>query len=146
MQELNEKNKKKRMLITGILSAILYGLWAYYVNYGLPTVLASSIAQAVASFFGGYLVAGVIEFTFGITSKPWRFPISAFVPYGITLALYALIHFFVGTPDILSTIMPNIIIGTPYFVLYVMKLEKNDAQFHALAKVNTSDQEVKDAA
>lgn len=145
MQDLNERNKKKRMLITGILSAILYGLWAYYVNYGLSTALASSIAQAISSFIGGYLVAGVIEFTFSITRKPWRFPISAFVPYGLTLATYALIHRFVGTPDILSTIMPNIIVGTPYFVLYVIKLERNDAQVSLIANINTLDEGSKDA-
>ncbi len=127
MEKADKENKNKRMLITGVLSAIIYGLWAYYVNQGLPTALASSLAQAISSFIGGYLVAGIIEFTFSITPKPWRFPVSAFIPYGITLSIYALVHKFVGTPDILSTILPNIIIGTPYFVIYCIKLEKNDA-------------------
>ncbi len=146
MQNSKENNKNKRMLITGILSAILYGVWAYYVNYGLPTAIASSVAQAISSFIGGYLVAGVIEFTFSITPKPWRFPISAFVPYGMTLSIYALVHTFVGTPDILSTIMPNIIVGTPYFILYCVKLEKNEAQTSLLANSNALDEGSKDAA
>ncbi|MBL4671351.1 MAG: hypothetical protein JKX81_03755 [Arenicella sp.] len=127
MQNSDKESKNRRMFITGILSAIIYGLWAYYVNQGLPTALASSLAQAISSFIGGYLVAGIIEFTFSITPKPWRFPVSAFIPYAITLSIYALVHKLVGTPDILSTILPNIIIGTPYFILYCIKLEKNDA-------------------
>jgi len=127
MQNSENRSKNKRMFITGMLSAIIYGLWAYYVNMGLPTAMASSLAQSISSFIGGYLVAGLIEFTFSVTPKPWRFPISAFVPYALTLSIYALVHKFVGTPDILATISPNIIIGTPYFILYCIKLEKNDA-------------------
>lgn len=127
MQNSDKESKNKRMLVTGVLSAIIYGLWAYYVNQGLPTALASSLAQAISSFIGGYVVAGMIEFTFSITPKPWRFPVSAFIPYATTLSIYALVHKFVGTPDIFTTILPNIIIGTPYFVIYCIRLEKSDA-------------------
>lgn len=121
-------SKKRRMFITGVLSAIIYGAWAYYVNFGLPTAAASAMVQAVGSFVGGYLVAGLVEFTFGITSKPWRFPTAAFVPYALTLLTYALAHKLVGTPDIIKTIILNIVVGTPYFVLYCVKLERSEAQ------------------
>lgn len=116
------------MIITGILSAIIYGLWAYYVNMGLPTVVASSLAQAGCSFIGGWLVAGMVEFTFRHVRKPFRFPVAAFVPYALTLLTYALVHKLVGTPEIFKTILLNIMIGTPYFVLYCVKLEKLDSQ------------------
>ena len=119
-----ETSQNRRMLITGVLSAIIYGAWAYYVNRGLPTAINSSLAQAVSSFIGGWLVAGLVEATFRRTPKPYRFPVAAFVPYGLTLLTYALVHKLVGTPEILKTISPNIIIGTPYFVLYCMKLDK----------------------
>lgn len=120
-------SKKTRMLITGLLSAVLYGAWAYYVNRGLPTAAMSSAVQAVGSFIGGYFVAGLVELTFAHTPKPWRFPVAAFVPYGLTLLAYALAHRLVGTPDILATIGLNIVVGTPYFVLYCVKLERNES-------------------
>ncbi|UVM53646.1 hypothetical protein LOY37_14810 [Pseudomonas sp. B21-012] len=121
-------SKNRRMFITGVLSAILYGGWAYYVNAGLETAMASAMVQALGSFIGGYLVAGLVEFAFSVTPRPWRFPIAAFVPYGLTLLTYAAAHRLVGTPEILKTIMLNIIVGTPYFVLYCVKLERNEAQ------------------
>jgi hypothetical protein len=121
-------SKKRRMFITGVLSAIIYGAWAYYVNFGLPTAVASALVQALGSFVGGCLVAGFVEFTFGITNKPWRFPIAAFGPYALTLLTYALAHKLVGTPDIFKTIILNIVVGTPYFALYCVKLERNEAQ------------------
>lgn len=119
-------NKQRRMLVTGVLSAIIYGAWALYVNYGQPTALASSITQAICSFFGGYLVASIVELVFGMSKKPWRFPVSAFGPYAVTLSVYALVHSWVGTPEIFKTILPNVIIGTPYFFLYCIRLERED--------------------
>ncbi|MDQ3287570.1 MAG: hypothetical protein M3Q42_04790 [Pseudomonadota bacterium] len=127
MAKAGNEGKKRRMLITGLLSAVLYGAWAYYVNRGLPTAPVSSAVQAVGSFIGGYFVAGLVELTFAHTRKPWRFPVSALVPYGLTLLAYALAHKLVGTPDILATIGLNIVVGTPYFVLYCIKLERNEA-------------------
>jgi len=96
-----------------------------YANFHEATRWASTLGQAVGSFFGGYLVAASVEYTFGVTRKPWRFPLAALGPYAITLMIYALIHAVIGTPDILKTIMPNIIIGTTYFLLYVVKLERD---------------------
>lgn len=115
------------MLITGLLSAVLYGSWAYYVNRGLPTAPVSSAVQALGSFIGGYFVAGLVELTFAHTRKPWRFPVAALVPYGLTLLAYALAHKLVGTPDILATIGLNIVVGTPYFVFYCIRLERNES-------------------
>lgn len=127
MARQGKGSKKTRMLITGLLSAVLYGAWAYYVNRGLPTAGVSSAVQAVGSFIGGYFVAGLVELTFAHTRKPWRFPVAALVPYGLTLLTYALAHKLVGTPDILATIGLNIVVGTPYFILYCVKLERNES-------------------
>lgn len=127
MAKQGKGNRKVRMLVTGLLSAVLYGAWAYYVNRGLPTAGVSSAVQAVGSFVGGYFVAGLVELTFARTSKPWRFPVSALVPYGLTLLAYALAHKLVGTPDILATIGLNIVVGTPYFILYCVRLERNES-------------------
>lgn len=107
-----------RMLITGFLSAILYGILTYYINYSADNVWLSAFTQAVNSFIGGYLVAGLVEFTYRVVPAPYKFIVSAFVPY-------AFIHHYIGTKHVFYTILPNILIGFPYFFLYVYKLEKN---------------------
>lgn len=114
-----------RMLITGFLSAILYGILTYYINYGADNVWLSAFTQAVNSFIGGYLVAGLVEFTYRIVPAPYKFIVSAFVPYALLMVLYAFIHHYIGTKHVFYTILPNILIGFPYFYLYVNKLEKN---------------------
>lgn len=114
-----------RMLITGVLSAIIYGILTYYINYGADNVLLSSLTQAANSFIGGYLVAGLVEFTFRIVPNPYKFIVSAFVPYTLLMIIYALIHYYIDTKHIFYTILPNILIGAPYFFIYVNKLQKN---------------------
>jgi len=117
---------QSRMLITGILSALVYGILTFYINYGADNVLLSSLTQAANSFIGGYLVAGLIEFTYKIVPAPYKFVVSAFIPYAIVLTIYAFIHYYIGTKHVFYTILPNILIGTPYFIIYVNKLHKNN--------------------
>ena len=113
------------MLITGLLSALIYGLWTYYINSGADNVWVSAFTQAINSFIGGYLVAGLVELTYRIIPRPYKFIVSAFVPYALLMLLYACIHHYIGTKHVFYTILPNMIIGFPYFFLYVKKLEKN---------------------
>ena len=116
---------QKRMLITGLLSALIYGLWTYYINSGADNVLLSALTQAINSFIGGYVVAGLVEFSYKVVPAPYKFMVSACVPYALLMILYAFIHHYIGTKHIFYTILPNMIIGFPYFFLYVNKLEKN---------------------
>lgn len=127
---------QSRMLITGVLSAIIYGLLTYYINNGADNVLLSSLTQAANSFIGGYLVAGLIEFTYRVIPTPYKFIVSAFIPYAAVLAVYALIHYYIGTKHVFYTILPNILIGTPYFIIYVSKLKKSDG---AVLNINNMD-------
>ena len=71
------------------------------------------------------MVAGLVEFTYRIVPAPYKFIVSAFVPYALLMVLYAFIHHYIGTKHVFYTILPNILIGFPYFYLYVNKLEKN---------------------
>ncbi|PKD85437.1 hypothetical protein [Acinetobacter radioresistens] len=116
---------QKRMLITGLLSGLIYGLWTYYINFGADNVLLSAWTQAINSFIGGYMVAGLVEFSYKVIPAPYKFMVSACVPYALLMILYAFIHNYIGTKHVFYTILPNILIGFPYFFLYFNKLEKN---------------------
>ena len=117
---------QKRMLITGLLSALIYGLWTYYINAGANNVWVSAFTQAINSFVGGYLVAGLVELTYRVVPVPYKFMVAAFVPYALLMIVYAFIHHSIGTQHIFYTILPNMIIGFPYFYLYISNLEKNN--------------------
>ena len=79
---------QKRMLITGLLSGLIYGLWTYYINFGSDNVLLSAWTQAINSFVGGYVVAGFVEFSYRVVPTPFKFMVSAFVPYALLMILY----------------------------------------------------------
>jgi|GEM_PF-814640 len=120
---ININNKKTRLILTALLSASIYGGWAYYVNYGSELLFLTVIIQVTCSFIAGYFVATIVEKVFSLTAPPWRYPIASLAPYSITLLLFACIHHFVGTEHILKTLLPNIIIGTGYFLIYCNTLE-----------------------
>ena len=123
---------QKRMLITGLLSALIYGLWTYSINFGADNVLLSALTQAMYSFIGGYVVAGLVEFSYKVVPAPFKFMVSAFVPYALLMILYAFIHQSIGTKHVFYTILPNMIIGFPYFLMYVKKLEKSNTTVEAV--------------
>tara|TARA_R110002095_G_scaffold273_1_gene1689 strand:+ start:2105 stop:2494 length:390 start_codon:yes stop_codon:yes gene_type:complete len=118
------EHKRTRLLVTAISSATFYGGWALFVNWNTESRVASTTAQALCSFIAGYYVASLVEFVFGLLERPWRVPIASTVPYFGVLGIFAGIHYWIGTPHILYTLLPNIIVGTAYFILYCVKLEK----------------------
>jgi len=115
--------RQHRQLITAGLSAVCYGAWAYYANLGSDLRLLSTLIQFTGSFIAGYFVAAIVESVFARLSDPWRFPVAAVVPFWSTLAMFALIHIYVGTAEVVKTLLPNFIIGTAYFIVYCHKLK-----------------------
>lgn len=120
--------KKSRVLITAFSASIFYGIWAFFANYSAQNAITSALVQFVASFVFGTIMAMIVEWVFEHTKPPLRFVVSAFAPYSLVLVLFFIIHYLINTENIIQTLLPNAIIGTLYFVIYCIKLEKQAAK------------------
>lgn len=117
-------NKKNQVLLTAFSASVFYGIWALIANASADNVIISASVQFITSFIFGSIMAIIIEWVFEHTKPPLRFVISAFAPYSLVLCLFVIIHNLIHTENIIATLLPNAIIGTLYFVMYCLKLEK----------------------
>ena len=109
--------------LTGLAAALLafafYGAWAAWVNWshGVEVALRALVAQGAASFTTTFVLAKLV----GVFYR--RLPAGgvrvAAAPVLSSLAVgcgLALVHWAVGTPALLATIAPSLIMGFGYCV------------------------------
>ena len=112
-------------LLNSILAGLGYGAWAIYANYehGMDAWLMAGILQGLSSFsitLGLTIIATRLYHYFGRRVKgialSWCVSamLLAIIPYSI--------HKSAGTPDILQTIAPGLMIGSCYLILYLLSL------------------------
>lgn len=120
--DINMSEKQKRVLFTAFSASAFYGAWAYFSNAGADNVWSSTLLQLAASFMVGLFMSLVIEAVYVRTSPPFQFVAAAIAPFWLALcAMYGL-HWLLGTYKIIQTLLPNAVVGTLYFMLYVHKL------------------------
>jgi len=118
-------------ILRGLLAAaagfIVYGGWAYYINFshGSNAALKALFTQGGYSFTLTLITAFIMEWLFQLSNKPvTRFCLTFFIT---SLMLYSTswsINAWAGTPEILWTILPGAIIGTLYTLSYTLTLFK----------------------
>ncbi len=118
-----------RSFLSGIAGFIAYGGWAYYVNLDHDADLAMMIGLVQGSY------SFVLTFVMTLTTESLykRFKESKnqvlFVMITVCAGLFTtpyVIHMFIGTPEILMTILPGFVIGMIYTWVYVVGLKKAD--------------------
>lgn len=111
-----------RSLGAGIAGFLVYGGWAYYVNadHGHDMGVMAGVTQGTYSFVLTMSTTYLMEFLL-ITFRhmPGRRTATVVVTSVITFGTAFGIHFLIGTPEILLTILPGFLIGTAYTVSYV---------------------------
>lgn len=120
-----EKKPITSVLISGIIAFLLYGSWAVYANndYGLFIALRSGFAQGLISLFVTMIMTFAMEQVFAkVKLRGLRFIFTAFGPLTILLGLMIFVHWLIGTPQILKTVLPSITVGTLYCCIYTCGL------------------------
>ena len=112
-----------------LLAFSMWGGWTAYINHnhGLTTSLISGSAQgiqsAISTFFGTVFIEWLYK-RFG------HLKAGAFIVGTITsansLLIMLLLHYIVGTPEILLTIAPVITMATLYCYSYAFSLSQPD--------------------
>ena len=88
----------------------------------------TSPGQGIYSGVNTYIYARIIEFAFDRIAHPlMRWLVPALLPNLLFLSILSTIHWAVGTPAILMTILPSAVIGTAYTALYTRQLHRGES-------------------
>ena len=123
-------NGLTRSIVSGLFGFLAYGGWAFYVNYahGLDAATKAAFTQGSYSFIVTLVMTLLMEYLFRLLSNPGlRFCVTFF---GTCAVLYSSswgVNVLAGTPEILMTILPGVVIGTVYTFVYTLSLARLQA-------------------
>ncbi|RDI48652.1 hypothetical protein [Aquicella lusitana] len=120
-----DKQIKQKSIGISLLAGLVYGSWAFYINHAMNPVVAlyAALAQGILSFFVTGVMTVSMEICFiNIKQRMLRFMVTVFFPLLFVLAIMAFIHFSIGTPRVIKTILPSAIVGGCYCFFYTLTL------------------------
>ena len=120
-----------RSLLAGLAGFIGYGGWAWYANldHGDFIAMRSGLVQGSYSLLLTFLMTLVTETVYAKCHRlPGAVPVTTLMISVILFVSAYTIHMFVGTPEILMTIMPGWVIGTIYTLVYILGLKRAGVQ------------------
>jgi hypothetical protein len=116
----------KRVVLSAVLGLIVFGAWAYAVNFHYPERrVTSAISQGIFSFTFSLVVMSITEAVFvWMAGKRWQVPVSIAVPVATSVGCAAAIHLAAHTPSIVLTLLGPALVGTAYQTAYVLNLRR----------------------
>ncbi len=114
-----------RALVLGVGAALLYGSWAYFANHevGVGAGLRAACVQALLSFTATVVLVSLVEHLFAAARNPgWGFWLAGFGGSCTGALVMASVHGIAGTPNLLLTIAPSLVIGTTFCFVYAAGL------------------------
>jgi hypothetical protein len=120
-------NATLRSALAGLAGAALYGIWAFYINrdHGTDVALSAALTQAFVSFSITFAITRMIEGVSGLVEHSLaRFVVPAVGGIGLAAAYTLGLHSWMGTPEVLQTAAPSLIVGSAYCCLYSAALAR----------------------
>lgn len=117
------KNLVKRGLLSGFVFTILWSSWAYYINspHGDEAAIRAAFTQGCFTIVNAFIYTVFMEAMFfrGKTQLS-RFLLAFIMPNTAVTILLLGIHFFRGTPNVIDTSLPSLIIAYILSFSYVV--------------------------
>lgn len=119
-----------RSLCAAFIALVAYGIWAAWANrmHGAEMALRASATQGLFSAMVTLVMTSFLEALYRGSASRMRRLLRA---TGSTIALLMVsstgIHWFVGTQEILMTVLPGWIFGSLYAVTYAVGLSRAEA-------------------
>ncbi|MCE9598640.1 MAG: hypothetical protein K8S54_11785 [Spirochaetia bacterium] len=125
--DMNEHYTLKKILTRGILTGLfftaLWSTWAYYVNLAHGAIAAEKAAITQGSFtiINAFLYTVIMEYMFALAKTAlMRFVLAFLLPNSIVAVVLTSLHHFRGTPNVLATVAPSLIIIASLSLIYVL--------------------------
>ena len=119
---MTARSDRRRSVAIAALFALSFGSWALIANlaHGLPRGLEAALVQACMSFSMSFLIVeGMHALERALGTSPWARVVTAFVPGLVADAMIATAHLCAGTPEILRTMLPGVVIGLVSSCVYI---------------------------
>jgi hypothetical protein len=119
----------KRVLFSAVMGLLVFGAWAYAVNFHDPERrLTSALSQGAFSFTFSLVVMSITEGTFAwMAGKRGQVAVSILVPVATSVGCAAAIHLAAHTPSIVLTLLGPALVGSAYQTAYVLNLRRQSA-------------------
>ena len=119
-------DRMKRVLRASVLGLLVFGTWAFVVNFAYPDHrLKSAVSQGLFSFFFSIVVMSITEAVYVLLAgRRWQVLLAIVVPVATSIGCAALIHLAAHTPSIAMTLLGPAVIGSAYQTIYVRGLRR----------------------
>lgn len=127
MLESLRRSKTLRGLLAAAGGFLIYGGWAFFINYdhGLPAAIKAGFTQGSYSFTLTLTMAFFMEWLFGLSENPkWQFSLTFFTTCLLIYCTSWGVNALAGTPEIFLTILPGAAFSTLYTLSYTLALFK----------------------
>jgi len=111
-----------RVTLMCVLAFIVYGGWAFGVNYshGFDVAAAAGLAQGVSSTISTLIITSIIELCFKwFRGKPGGLVLAWLLPPTLTGLMHAAFQWSVGTPEIFLTVLFSVVMGYVFAGIYL---------------------------
>ncbi len=112
-----------------LVAAVLYGGWAGIANagYGVAIALKAAAVQGCSSAFTTLVISSGIEALYLYRrGRPLRRLSAATLPPTASSLVHVGAHTFMGTPEILRTVLPSVVMGYVFAATYVAGLARHE--------------------
>lgn len=127
MLETLRRSKTLRGLLAGTAGFVIYGGWAFFINFdhGLPAALKAGATQGSYSFTLTLIMSFIMEWLFQLSDQPKvKFSLTFFITCLLIYSTSWSINALAGTPEIFLTILPGATFSTIYTLSYTLTLFK----------------------
>jgi len=105
-----------------LLAFVVYGGWAFGINYGhgFEVARAAGLAQGVSSTLSTLIITSLIELCFKwFKGRRGGLFLAWFIPPTLTGLMHAGFQWGVGTPEIVLTVLFSVVMGYGFAAVYV---------------------------
>ncbi len=120
-------SKTYRLLLPSIAGFLFYGSWAVFINHshGWYMAIKAGLTQGSYSFCITLLLGVLVESLFvHLRHVAYRnFYVFTVATLVLAITSYS-INYLTGTPEILWTILPGLVVSMVYTIIYILGLNK----------------------
>ncbi len=119
------RTSRRFNLLSAFLAFLLWGGWAFYINGGNGQGIRffSGITQGIGSFIATFVMVSAVTWLFHCFNKSWlKLILPPFITVGCTGSCLACIHYIIGTPKIIHTILPALSVAFCFCLVTTLKL------------------------